>query len=304
MRASVRRARERFTLLDVPRGGALRRRVDAVLDRLLEACRARRCVLSTSDARRGRVPGPPLWKAGIPRVLDTGKPLLLRGERDTWAAWIPLRAPRRVEGVLYLEGDGAAPDLRFAGLVAEHIALLLDRARLSEAAARDRLTGLYGHAALSAEFRRELRRSRASGQPCALLLFDVDEFRAINESRGHDVGSQVLKRVARVIARAVREDDPVARRPPRVGRFGGDEFEVVLPGAPREAALRRAERVLRELEGRRFLVRGKPVGVTLSAGVSAFPEDGRAAEELFRAADAALYAAKRGGRNRARGGNV
>jgi diguanylate cyclase (GGDEF)-like protein len=294
--------------IDTRRTG-LRRRLDAALERVLEIYGARRCVLVALDgggspARSlGARQGPALWRAGVSRVRATGKPILVRNDPTRWAAWFPLRVGRGLAGVLYLEGEGTSGpahvrDLRFAGFVAEHIALLLERVRLHEAAARDRLTGLHDHAALLRHFRRELRVARRSGGRCALLLFDVDEFRKINETCGHDAGSKILKRVARQISAAVREEDPVARTP-HVGRYGGDEFEVVLPGAPRDAALRRADRVVRSVGGRRMSLGGRAVRVTLSAGVAAFPEDGRTAGELFRVADQALYEAKHGGKNRA-----
>lgn len=294
--------------IDTRRSG-LRRRLDAALERVLEAYGARRCVLVALDgggspARSlGPRRGPELWRAGVSRVRATGKPLLIRNDPSRWAAWFPLRVGRGLAGVLYLEGEGSTGpahvrDLRFAGFVAEHIALLLERVRLREAASRDKLTGLHDHAALLRHFRRELRAARRTGGAAALLLFDVDEFRKINETWGHEAGSRILKQVARRISRAVREDDPVARTP-HVGRYGGDEFEVVLPGAPREAALRRANRVVRALGNCRLSAGGRTLRVTLSAGVAAFPEDGRTAAELFRAADQALYEAKRAGKDRA-----
>lgn len=294
--------------IDTRRAG-LRRRLDAALERVVENYGARRCILVALDgggspARSlGSRKGPALWRAGVSRVRATGKPILIRNDPARWAAWFPLRVGRGLAGVLYLEGEGTSGpahvrDLRFAGFVAEHIALLLERVRLHEAASRDKLTGLHDHDALLRHFRRELRAARRSGGRCALLLFDVDEFRKINETYGHDAGSRILKRVARQISTAVREEDPIARTP-HVGRYGGDEFEVVLPGAPREAAHRRADRVVRALRGRRMSLGGRSLRVTLSAGVAAFPEDGRTASELFRVADQALYAAKHAGKNRA-----
>ena len=295
----------------IPARASLRRRLDVALERVREIYGARRCLLVGLDGRaplvrsagaRPRGDGG-FWRAGVARVRASGKPFLVRPPEGRWAAWIPLRVKRSLAGVLFVEGEGRGgpvqvQDLRFAGFAAEHIALLLERVRLHDAASRDKLTGLHDHAALRAILAREVRRARRSGGAAALLLFDLDEFRRINEEHGHDAGSKLLKRVAREIAKAVREEDAVAR-PAHVGRYGGDEFEVVLPDVPREAALRRASRVVRSIHARPLAVAGRPMRVTLSAGVATFPEDGRTAEELFRQADRALYAAKRAGKNRA-----
>jgi diguanylate cyclase (GGDEF)-like protein len=296
-------------VFDSPRRSApsLRRRLDVALERVREIYGARRCLLLGLDgAPLGRSAGGRAlgdWKAGVARVRAGGKPLLVRDPGGRWAAWLPLRVKRTLAGVLFAEGEGGAgpagiEDLRFAGFAAEHISLLLERVRLHDAASRDKLTGLHDHASLRAILRREVGRARRSGGRCGLLLFDLDEFRRINEEHGHDAGSKLLKRVAREISKAVREEDAVAR-PAHVGRYGGDEFEVVLPDVPREAALRRASRVVRSIHARPLSIAGRPLRVTLSAGVATFPEDGRTAEELFRQADRALYAAKRAGKNRA-----
>jgi diguanylate cyclase (GGDEF)-like protein len=306
----------RFDILDAPRRrllpapfparASLRRRLDVALERVREIYGARRCLLLGLDgAPLGRSAGArPDWKAGVARMRAGARPFLLRDPGGRWAAWLPLRVKRTLAGVLFVEGEGGTGpaqihDLRFAGFAAEHIALLLERVRLHEAASRDKLTGLHDHASLRAILRREVRRARRSGGRCGLLLFDLDEFRRINEEHGHDAGSKLLRRIAREITKAVREEDAVARRPAQVGRFGGDEFEVVLPDVPRQAALRRASRVVRSLHARRLSVAGRSIRVSLSAGVATFPEDGETAEELFRQADRALYAAKRGGKNRA-----
>lgn len=295
-------------LAPLPARASVRRRLDVALERVREIYGARRCLLVGLDghASRGAGPrgGPALWKAGVDRVRASGRPLLIRDPEGRWAAWFPLRVRRSLAGVLFLDGEGRGGpahvrDLRFADFAAEHIALLLERTRLHDAASRDKLTGLHDHASLRAILGREVRRARRSGGAAALLLFDLDEFRRINEEHGHDAGSKLLRRVAQEISKAVREEDAVARRPAQVGRFGGDEFEVVLPDVPRDAALRRASRVVRSLHARRISIAGRPLKVSLSAGVATFPEDGRTPEELFRQADRALYAAKRAGKNRA-----
>jgi len=310
----------RFADFDSPRGGSaafpsrasLRRRLDVALERVREIYGAKRCLLVGFEGRPTLIRSvgvrpradTALWKTGASRVRASGRPLLVRNPGARWAAWFPLRVSRALAGVLFVEGEGSSGpahvrDLRFADFAAEHIALLLERVRLHDAASRDKLTGLYDHASLRAILRREVRRARRAEGRCGLLLFDLDEFRRVNEEHGHDAGSKLLKRVAREISKAVREEDAVARRPAQIGRFGGDEFEVVLPDVPREAALRRAHRVVRSLQSRRLLVGGRSLKVTVSAGVATFPEDGRTAEDLFREADRALYAAKRAGKNRA-----
>ncbi len=164
------------------------------------------------------------------------------------------------------------------------------RQRLQVEAARDPLTGLLNRRALQAQAARLFAQARASGQPLALLLLDLDHFKCINDAHGHAAGDAVLRDVAEVLMREIRHDDLACR-------WGGEEMLAVL----RNCDLVRAEE--RAVKLRTAIAAAQPGGVpglrvTASIGVAAFPEHGAGLEELTKRADMALYVAKRYGRDR------
>jgi diguanylate cyclase (GGDEF)-like protein len=175
-------------------------------------------------------------------------------------------------------------DLEFfvgqAGLVWENFTLL---DRVASLAREDALTGLLNRREFETRFAAEASRARRSQGALGLLLVDVDHFKEINDSRGHQEGDQALRRVASVLQRTVRGHDTVAR-------FGGDEFVVLLDGAP-VAELGAA--------ARRIGLLAREAGLSVSIGVAGWPEDCAETDELFSVADANLYRAKRAGRGRA-----
>jgi diguanylate cyclase (GGDEF)-like protein len=163
--------------------------------------------------------------------------------------------------------------------------------RVSEQSFIDRLTGLHTYAYFTDVLHREVGRVRRYGGCCALVVLDLDRFKDFNDRYGHAAGNALLAKVGAAILHEQRESDISAR-------FGGEELVVLVPGSARQATAL-AERIRQAVEeilvtpahGRR------PVGTTVSAGVAEFPADARTADELFAAADAALYQAKRRGRN-------
>jgi diguanylate cyclase (GGDEF)-like protein len=156
-------------------------------------------------------------------------------------------------------------------------------ARLAQLAVTDGLTGLYNHRHFHERLALEVERSGRSGMPLALLMIDVDHFKRYNDKEGHPAGDEVLRQLARVLADGRRVNDIVAR-------YGGEEFAIVLVDTPKLTAYQIAEKL-------RDRVRGQPFGLTISTGVAVFAEDAADAEGLVRAADAALYRAKAGGRD-------
>jgi diguanylate cyclase (GGDEF)-like protein len=122
-------------------------------------------------------------------------------------------------------------------------------------------------------------------------MLDLDHFKRFNDTYGHDAGDAVLREAAFFLLRNVRAEDFVCR-------YGGEEFVVILPTAGLDGARARAERLRSKMRELNIMHQGKSLGtVTFSVGVAAFPEHGMAPKDLMAAADAALYAAKRGGRN-------
>lgn len=165
----------------------------------------------------------------------------------------------------------------------------LEEAR--EAAERDPLTQLYNRGVFDRGLLRAVRSAEDEGAPLSLAVLDVDHFKQVNDEYGHPVGDQVLTRVAALLQAAVRQDDLAAR-------IGGEEFALVLPGSPVEAASEVVERIRASVEAEIFGVEGATFSVTLSAGVAILDDDETAAA-LLKRADEALYAAKQAGRNQA-----
>ena len=177
------------------------------------------------------------------------------------------------------------------GQFAAHGALALRAAALQTEVERlartDGLTGLANRRSFEATLGRELAQALRRGEPCGLIVLDVDHFKAVNDTFGHQAGDEVLAQVACALGGAARTTDFVAR-------YGGEEFAVVLPACAGAEAMAVAERL-------RVAVAAQagPVAVTVSAGVAVFPADGANASSLVAAADTALYKAKRQGRDRA-----
>jgi diguanylate cyclase (GGDEF)-like protein len=214
---------------------------------------------------------------------------------DPRALSLPLVVRDEQLGSVTLASYGAAfvDETRgLVGLLADQLAVGLSHVRdyneKSHQALRDPLTGIYNRRVLQDALARELRRSARDGSEVALTLLDIDDFKAINDVHGHDAGDEVLRQVAACGRDVVRPQDTFAR-------IGGEEFALLTPGAGAHEALLIAERL-------RVAVAGLDVlpdrGVTVSAGLAAWPVDAADGDALRRAADAALYRAKATGKNR------
>lgn len=186
----------------------------------------------------------------------------------------------------------------FLESVSEQLALALANLKLRETlrnqSIRDPLTGLYNRRYLDESIRRELHRAERHGHPVSVLAFDIDHFKNFNDTHGHDGGDALLRAVGHHLDEFFRAEDGAYRA-------GGEEFVAVLAGTSLEDALARAEelrRTVAELEVAHENLVLPPV--TISVGVATFPEHGTTPEQLFKAADQALYRAKRGGRNQVR----
>ena len=156
-------------------------------------------------------------------------------------------------------------------------------------AARDGLTSLWNHAAILDRLEEEVSRGLRQETPLGVLMADLDFFKDINDTHGHAAGDEVLRQAARVFTNAIRPYDGV-------GRYGGEEFLFVLPGCDKDSTVGLAERLRAEISGLGII---KDLEITMSVGATTL--SGRqpiTAEALLHQADAALYRAKRGGRNR------
>jgi diguanylate cyclase (GGDEF)-like protein len=163
--------------------------------------------------------------------------------------------------------------------------------RLRAAASTDAKTGLLNAAGWEQLAQRELARAAREGGPLAILIIDIDRFKLVNDRYGHLVGDRVLRDVARRLAGGVRAYDVV-------GRFGGEEFVVVLPATAVGDALRVAERLRTRVNELPPLPLSDMAVVSVSIGVACFPVDGADLAGLVAAADGALYRAKTAGRDR------
>ncbi len=162
---------------------------------------------------------------------------------------------------------------------------------LRESAARDGLTGLYNHAKVEEFLEFEMKRRRRENSPVFLVMMDIDHFKAINDTYGHQAGDLVLKEAAALLVRSGREGDIV-------GRYGGEEFAVILNAQSPEETDSYCERIRKAVEDAVFVHEGADIRITMSLGFAFSQPSMKSPFELMRAADKALYAAKQSGRNR------
>jgi diguanylate cyclase (GGDEF)-like protein len=217
----------------------------------------------------------------------------LRGGRQVIR--MPLLARGQRIGLVTLIRPGSAPAdddaLRLLRLLVDEMAVAVQNARdyreKLEQAIRDPLTGLYNRRFFFEALNKEVHRSERYGSAVSLVIFDVDNFKGVNDMLGHATGDEVLRRVGALASRLVRPVDSVAR-------IGGEEFALLLPETDALGALVVAERVRTAISRQGILPGHK---LTVSAGVACCPQDTANRAELQRKADAALYWAKRNGKN-------
>ena len=156
---------------------------------------------------------------------------------------------------------------------------------------RDYLTGLLAKKRFDEEFEHRLESASAEGRPVGVLMADIDNLKKINDAHGHLLGEFVVGEIGRIIGGLHDEGGRQATR------FGGDEYQTILPGLSKEETLEVAEEIRRRVENHDFEREGVCPRPTLSLGVASYPEDGATRADLTRAADEALYRAKRSGGN-------
>lgn len=233
---------------------------------------------------------------------DLGRSAPFTGERTTHGECsvmtIPLMIMPGSQGLLYVErqqGTFSESDLQLLSMVGTSLSLALHNAaihqQMQDLASHDGLTGLLNRRALEEVLSRELKACARYRASACLILMDVDHFKRVNDLFGHVGGDEVLKAVAAIMQQAIRDTDSV-------GRYGGEEFGIVLPHTDLDRAAVLAERLRDHIERQEFDADGGRVRITVSLGIAQLPERTiQTVSEWMAAADAALYEAKGGGRN-------
>ncbi|GAB4494724.1 MAG: hypothetical protein Fur0016_31940 [Anaerolineales bacterium] len=165
------------------------------------------------------------------------------------------------------------------------------QARLREQAIRDPLTGLYNRRYLDETLEREIARAERDNLPIGILMLDIDHFKKVNDTYGHEAGDLILKSLAEILLQESRRSDIACR-------YGGEEFCIIMVGAPLPIAWQRAESWRKHFAEFALDYKHHILQATLSIGIAVYPEHGANANKVIRAADQALYAAKQAGRNR------
>jgi diguanylate cyclase (GGDEF)-like protein len=244
-------------------------------------------------------------------VREAGREMLCRHVTQPAAVLpsfcVPLVAQGQIIGLLHLQclknvSNGARieaaadPALALAMAVAEDLSLAHANMRLRESlreqSIRDSLTGLFNRRFVDEFLVRELARAERKTRQLSMIALDIDHFKRINDSFGHGAGDTVLQKVGGILRSHVRDTDVASR-------MGGEEFLLLLSESPLPLAAKRAEDIRSAIHGMSVKYEDHDLGpITASFGAAAFPEHGRTAAALIRAADKALYDAKNGGRNR------
>ena len=224
---------------------------------------------------------------------------VLREEGLTFLAAIPLKSNNRTVGLLFLASKTDRDfDFDFAALlslVGNHVSHIIDKIKLFQETKRlaitDGLTGLYNSRYFYKFLELEIARTKRYGNSVSLLLFDIDDFKKLNDTYGHQAGDEVLQDLARILKSISRETDVVVR-------FGGEEFIIILPNTSEEDAIALADRILQAAQDMEVAINDKEkVSITLSGGIASYPRNASSSKALLNAADNAMYAAKAAGKN-------
>lgn len=199
-----------------------------------------------------------------------------------------------VNGYLYLESDRILNNFNQNGLqkcleLAGFLNLLIEKHQLKIAASIDKLTGALTRKYLEDTLTEEMEKSIGYGDSLSIIMYDLDRFKSVNDRFGHQTGDEVLKKVSKLVKENIGRND-------YLGRYGGEEFIIILPGTESEDAVLVAEELRKKIHSEKIL--GDKADVTVSMGIASCPIHGQWKHELIEKADQALYIAKENGRNR------
>jgi two-component system, cell cycle response regulator len=210
---------------------------------------------------------------------------------------VPLRTDKGVIGIILLPKSGLGQpyglqEIQYVTRIARFASIAIENASLFRQATTDRMTGLFSHHFFQKNLEEEMERARRYKSTFSLVMFDIDHFKRINDAHGHLQGDRIIKEIAKVLSRSIRQVDFPAR-------YGGEEFAVILPSVDVKGALVVAERLRKRIEEYSFPADRESLRVTISVGVTEFDaEADYASADVIREADKALYQSKERGRNR------
>ncbi|MBF0409596.1 MAG: diguanylate cyclase [Candidatus Riflebacteria bacterium] len=221
------------------------------------------------------------------------------GKQLQFAVYLPLIKEGEITGVVKIgpkiNGEPFTEnDLEFFSTLASQAVIAFENARLYSLAITDSITKLYIHRYFQVRLDEEVKRSRRYNSTLTLLMIDIDHFKQINDTYGHQQGDMILKEISHILRRNIRSTDLAAR-------YGGEEFVIILPETTQADAKIVAERIRRDVSGHEFssFAQGQPpIAVTISVGVAGFPINANNKEELIQKADNSMYQAKGQGRNK------
>ncbi len=184
-------------------------------------------------------------------------------------------------------------DLEIFEKLALHAAIAIENAELYRAGICDKMSNLYNHEFFIVQLEKELQRSNRYNHSLSIIIFDIDHFKKINDTYGHQFGDQVIIKIASLIKNSCRENIDLACR------YGGEEFTLILPETEKENAIVLAERIRQKIKQLSIPFKGKDIELTVSAGVSSNDEDNpENRDEFIKMADSALYYSKNNGRDK------
>jgi len=230
---------------------------------------------------------------------DIEKISCLREEGIVFLVILPLISEKTPHGLFFLASRvGRDFNFDFASLlslVASHVSHIIDKIKLFQEtrllSITDGLTGLHNTRYFYRCLDLEIARTNRYGNPFSLMLFDIDNFKRLNDNYGHQAGDEVLQKLANIFKSISRETDTIVR-------YGGEEFIIILPNTSEEETISLANRIRRTVQENTFIVDIKErVKITLSGGIASYPRNAGDAKSLLNAADMALYAAKSAGKN-------